>query len=60
VKSLVQTFSIKNMAGELIQRIRNPLNALLLNIDKLEEEIAETDTETSRERLTITGTMLHP
>jgi len=60
VKSLVQTFSIKNMAGELIQRIRNPLNALLLNIDKLEEEIAESDTESSRERLTITGTMLQP
>ena len=39
------------MVNEMVRRIRNPLNALLLNIDNLEDEIAEVDVETSRERL---------
>lgn len=39
------------MVDEIVRRIRNPLNALLLNIDNLEDEIAEVNIETSRERL---------
>jgi len=39
------------LVDEVARRIRNPLNALLLNIDNLEDEIAELDTEKSRERL---------
>jgi signal transduction histidine kinase len=39
------------MVDEIVRRIRNPLNALLLNIDNLENEIAEVEPETSRERL---------
>ena len=39
------------MVDEIVRRIRNPLNALLLNIDNLEGEIAEVNIETSRERL---------
>ena len=36
------------MVDEIVRRIRNPLNALLLNIDNLEGEIAEVNIETSR------------
>jgi signal transduction histidine kinase len=43
--------SADTMVNEVVRRIRNPLNALLLNIDNLEDEIAEVDVETSRERL---------
>jgi signal transduction histidine kinase len=39
------------MVDEVVRRICNPLNALLLNIDNLEDEIGEVDLETSRERL---------
>ena len=39
------------MVNEIVRKIRNPLNALLLNIDNLEDEIAEVNIETSRERL---------
>jgi signal transduction histidine kinase len=39
------------MVNEIVRRIRNPLNALLLNIDNLEDEIAEVNIETSRVRL---------
>jgi signal transduction histidine kinase len=35
----------------MVQIIRNPLNALQLNIDNLEDEIAEVNVETSLERL---------
>ena len=43
--------SANGLVDELARRLRNPLNALLLNIDNLEDEIAELDTEKSRERL---------
>jgi len=46
-----QFTSADTMVNEMVRRIRNPLNALLLNIDNLEDEIAEVDVETSRERL---------
>jgi signal transduction histidine kinase len=46
-----QLTSADTMIDEMVRRIRNPLNALLLNIDNLEDEIAEVDLETSRERL---------
>jgi signal transduction histidine kinase len=39
------------MVDEIVRKIRNPLNALLLNIDNLEDEIAHVNVETSRERL---------
>ena len=39
------------IVDEVVRRIRNPLNALLLNIDNLEDEIAEIDIAASRERL---------
>lgn len=34
------------MVNEIVRRIRNPLNALLLNIDNLEDEIVEANLET--------------
>lgn len=40
-----------SMVNEIVRKIRNPLNALLLNIDNLEDEIAEVNIETGRERL---------
>ena len=46
-----QFTSADTMVNEIVRRIRNPLNALLLNIDNLEDEIAEVNIETSRERL---------
>ncbi len=39
------------MTRRIVQIIRNPLNALQLNIDNLEDEIAEVNVETSLERL---------
>ena len=39
------------MIDKMVRRIRNPLNALLLNIDNLEDEIGEIDIATSRDRL---------
>ena len=39
------------MVNEIVRRIRNPLNALLLNIDNLEDEIVEANLETTREPL---------
>jgi signal transduction histidine kinase len=48
----VKQFTSANiMVDEIVRKIRNPLNALLLNIDNLEDEIAEIDIATSRERL---------
>jgi signal transduction histidine kinase len=46
-----QLTSANTIVDEIVRKIRNPLNALLLNIDNLEDEIAEVDIETSRERL---------
>lgn len=46
-----QFTSANTLVGEIVRKIRNPLNALLLNIDNLEDEIAEVNIETSRERL---------
>jgi signal transduction histidine kinase len=39
------------MVREIVQRIRNPLNALQLNIDSLEDDIARANIENSLERL---------
>jgi hypothetical protein len=48
----VKQFTLANtLVDEIVRKIRNPLNALLLNIDNLEDEIAEAKIETSRERL---------
>lgn len=38
-----EILSLRKMAREIVQRIRNPLNALQLNIDNLDNEIAELD-----------------
>jgi signal transduction histidine kinase len=46
-----QFTSANTLVDEIVAKIRNPLNALLLNIDNLEDEIAEVNVETSRERL---------
>lgn len=46
-----QFASAHSIVDEIARRMRNPLNALLLNIDNLEDEIAQLDIETSRERL---------
>ncbi len=46
-----QFTSANSVIDEIVRRIRNPLNALLLNIDNLEDEIAEVDVDTIRERL---------
>ena len=52
VMQRVKQFTLANtMVGEIVRRIRNPLNALLLNVENLEDEIAEVNIETSRERL---------
>jgi signal transduction histidine kinase len=51
MQRLKQFTSAHSLVDEVARRIRNPLNALLLNIDNLEDEIAELDTEKSRERL---------
>ncbi|TAK08690.1 hypothetical protein EPO44_02235 [bacterium] len=42
---------LREMAREIVQRIRNPLNALQLNIDSLEDDIARANIENSLERL---------
>jgi signal transduction histidine kinase len=39
------------LTTRLVQRIRNPLNALQLNLDSLEEEIAMASAEKSLQRL---------
>ncbi len=46
-----QATSTKTIIDEIVRRIRNPLNALLLNIDNLEEEIGEANLEHGRGRL---------
>jgi signal transduction histidine kinase len=51
VKVSNQPFSAKKIASELIQRIRNPLNALQLNADSLEDDITQTNIENGLERL---------
>lgn len=43
--------SANTMVDEIVRRIRNPLNALLLNIDNLDNEISEANVENGRERL---------
>ncbi len=43
--------SVNALIDEVVRRIRNPLNALLLNIDNLDHEIAENNVEHGRERL---------
>ncbi len=43
--------SASTLVDEVVRRIRNPLNALLLNIDNLEDEISEANLENGRERL---------
>lgn len=48
----VKQFTAPNtLVDEVVRKIRNPLNALLLNIENLEDAIAEIAIETSRERL---------
>lgn len=42
---------LSEMVREIVQRIRNPLNALQLNIDSLEDDIARANIENSLERL---------
>ncbi len=51
MKVLNQPLSAKKIASELIQRIRNPLNALQLNADSLEDDITQTNIENGLERL---------
>jgi len=46
-----QVLSTRAMARGIVRRIRNPLNALQLNIDSLEDDIAEANIENSLERL---------
>ena len=46
-----QSISATPRVDEIVRRIRNPLNALLLNLDNLEDEIAEIHVDTIRERL---------
>jgi signal transduction histidine kinase len=46
-----QFTSANTLVDEIVRKIRNPLNALLPNIDNLEDEIAEVNIETGRERL---------
>jgi K+-sensing histidine kinase KdpD len=46
VKRLISANSIVN---EIVRRIRNPLNALQLNIDNLEDEIGQANLETTKE-----------
>lgn len=43
--------SANSLIDEIVRRIRNPLNALLLNIDNLEDEIGEVKLEHGRDRL---------
>ncbi len=43
--------SANSLVDEIVRRIRNPLNALLLNIDNLEDEIGEANLKPSRDRL---------
>lgn len=51
MKRIKQFASVKTVVDEIVRRVRNPLNALLLNIDNLENEIVEVNIETSLERL---------
>jgi signal transduction histidine kinase len=46
-----EVFPLREMAREIVQRIRNPLNALQLNIDSLEDDVARANIENSLERL---------
>ncbi|OGQ65447.1 MAG: hypothetical protein A2W73_08220 [Deltaproteobacteria bacterium RIFCSPLOWO2_12_55_13] len=50
-----QFIFVKTVVKEIVQRIRNPLNALQLNIDSLEDDIARADIENSLERLKRIG-----
>jgi signal transduction histidine kinase len=44
-------FRARELTTRIVQRIRNPLNALQLNLDSLEEEIAPAGAEKSLQRL---------
>lgn len=46
-----ETLTLREIARGMIQRIRNPLNALQLHIDNLEDEITEVHIENSLKRL---------
>ena len=46
---------VKTVVKEIVQRIRNPLNALQLNIDSLEDDIARANIENGLERLKRIG-----
>jgi len=51
MQTVKRLISANSMVNEIVRRIRNPLNALLLNIDNLEDEIVEANLETTREPL---------
>lgn len=51
MKRAKESTSLEAVVKEIVQRVRNPLNALLLNIDNLEDEIAAVNIETSLQRL---------
>lgn len=44
-------FRVRELTTRIVQRIRNPLNALQLNLDSLEEEIGSASAEKSLQRL---------
>lgn len=46
-----QFISASTLVDEVVRKIRKPLNELLLNIENLEDEIAEIAIEGSRNRL---------
>src|SRR3989337_775657 len=46
-----QVLSARELARGVVQRIRNPLNALQLNVDNLENEISQLSTEAKKEIL---------
>jgi len=50
-----QFIFVKTVVKEIVQRIRNPLNALQLNIDSLEDDIARANIENGLERLKRIG-----
>ncbi len=51
MQRIKQLASSSTLVDEIVRKIRNPLNALLLNIDTLEDEIADLSIQTTRERL---------
>ncbi|MBI4490627.1 MAG: hypothetical protein HY694_16200 [Deltaproteobacteria bacterium] len=51
VEAHKETLTLREIARGMIQRIRNPLNALQLHVDNLEDEITEVHIENSLKRL---------